>query len=173
VEHHPSGRTAGSRKVDETFMLEIPEGIIEAGGYFLSNYDAENSRINVTPDFVTSAVSLDNSKLILRLYDGPWDEGGALIDTADDGVGAPAAGDAELKYSMVRNDIPGDGTQSENWHTAAISIGWDAGATERGTPGSVDNSLPVTLSSFNATVDKNGVILKWVTESEVIGLWTK
>ncbi len=40
------------------------------------------------------------------------------MGTADDGVGAPAAGDKDLKYSVVRNDIPGDGPQSENWQGA-------------------------------------------------------
>jgi len=94
----------------------------------------------------------------------------STIDTADDGVGAPAAGDKDLKYSMVRNDIPGDGTQSENWHSAAVSVGWDVGATERGTPGSGDKSLPVTLSSFTVAVSEDGVTLKWVTESEINNL---
>jgi hypothetical protein len=152
----------------ETLMLTIPnDTTIFAGGYFLiSNYDAANSKINVSPDLVSTAVSLANSQLQIKLYDGPWDEGSTLIDTADDGIGAPAAGDNDNKYSMVRNSPPGDGTLPENWHTADRAFGWDAGATELGTPGN-DNSLPVTLSSFAAISTDSGVILKWRTESEV------
>jgi len=159
---------------EEVLMLTIPEGeIIPAGGYFLiSNYDAAHSKskINVTPDLVDTAVSLANSQLQIKLYDGPWETTGSLIDTADDGIGVPAAGDNDNKYSMVRgpapgNYTPGDGTLAANWHTADRAVGWDAGATERGTPGN-DNTLPVVLSSFTAIFTDSTVILKWVTESE-------
>jgi hypothetical protein len=119
----------------ETLMLTISAGIIPARGYFLiSNNSAEDSNIAVEPDIVSSAVSLVNSKLQLKLYDGPWDSDGKLIDTADDGVGAPEAGDSQLMKSMVRNDPPGDGTLAENWYTADTQSGWDDGANEWGTP---------------------------------------
>ena len=124
----------------ETFMLEIPAGsTIPANGYFLiSNYDEANSQIAVTPDVVNTAVSLANSKLQIKLYNGQWDGGATLIDVADDGVGAPAAGDNTNKYSMMRTDPPGDGTLAANWFTANFAAGWDAGATEKGTPGTAN-----------------------------------
>jgi len=119
----------------EILMLTIPAGVIPARGYFLiSNNNAEDSNIAVEPDIVDSSVSLANSKLQLKLYDGSWDSGGVLIDTADDGTGAPAAGDSQLMKSMVRNDPPDDGTLAENWRTADTQAGWDDGANELGTP---------------------------------------
>ena len=119
----------------EALMLTIPSGVIPARGYFLiSNNSEADSNIAVEPDIVDATISLANSKLQLKLYDGSWDSGGTLIDTADDGAGAPAAGDSQLMKSMVRNDPPGDGTLAENWHTADTQSGWDDGANELGTP---------------------------------------
>jgi hypothetical protein len=161
---------------DEVLMLTIPAGkTILAGGYFLiSNYDAKDSKINVSPDLVATAVSLANNQLQIKLYDGPWETTGNLIDTADDGTGAPAKGDSDNKYSMVRGPAPGDytpgdGTLADNWHTADRAFGWDPGATERGTPGN-DNALPVTFSYFEARYVDNVVILRWITESETNNL---
>lgn len=120
----------------EAFMLEITAGTLPANGYYLiSNFSADDSQVSVEPDFVSTSVSLSNSKLQIKLYDGPWDGSGNLIDTADDGVGAPAAGDNTNKYSMMRIDPPGDGTVESNWKTADLASGWDDGATEMGTPG--------------------------------------
>jgi len=158
---------------NEVLMLTIaPGNTISAGGYFLiSNYNAAGSQINVTPDIVTTAVLLDNNGLQIKIYDGAWESGGILIDTADDGSGAPAAGDNVNKYSMVRgptpgNYTPGDGTLPSNWHTADRAYGWDSGATERGTPAN-DSSLPVTVTSFSAEISNGKVILRWFTESEM------
>ena len=123
------------RDEGEQVMVTIPMGIIPAGGYFLiSNNTAEDSNIAVEPDLVTADVSLPNTKLQLKLYDGPFEEGANPIDAADDGTGAPAAGDGQTMKSMVRKDPPGDGTLSENWYTADAQSGWDEGAQEFGTP---------------------------------------
>ncbi len=119
----------------EVLMFTIPSGIIPAQGYFLiANNNAEDSNIAVEPDLVETDVSLSNTKLQLRLYDGLFEEGANLIDTADDGTGAPAAGDGQTMKSMVRKDPPGDGTLSENWYTADTQSGWDDDAQEFGTP---------------------------------------
>jgi len=149
--------------IGETLMLEIPSGIIAAKGYFLiSNYDADhsNSRLNVIPEIVNTGVSLDNSQLQIKIYDGTWNTGANLIDTADDGVGAPLAGDNTYKYSMMRNDPPGDGSQAFNWLTADIAVGWDASATEKGTPGSANFIVALPLDHFvidNISNQKVGV----------------
>ena len=140
----------------EVPMLTIPAGkTIPAGGYFLiSNFDEGGSQISVIPDLVNTAVSLANNKLQIKLYSGAW-ETVTLIDTADDGIGAPAAGDLENKYSMARGASPGappdDGTLAENWHTADRAIGWDEGATELGTPGH-DNASGSTGAAFVTVV---------------------
>jgi len=123
---------------EERLMLSIESGQIAPHGYFLiSNYPRghSNTMLAVEPDLVDASVSLPNTKLQIRLYSGPWDQGAGLVDVADDGIGAPAAGDAELKRSMVRRMPPEDGTLALSWFTAELSSGWKEGASERGTPG--------------------------------------
>ena len=127
-------------------MVTIAGGTLDPGQtYLISNYAADDSRcrLSVKPDLVSASVSLPNSKLDLRLYAGDPASGAQLIDRADDGVGAPAGGDAKLKRAMVRVHLDGDGTQADNWGTADQASGWDQGATEMGTPGSIDLSVPV------------------------------
>jgi hypothetical protein len=123
----------------ETLMLEIPsdKSIVSQGYFLISNFDKDNSNININPDLTDTAVTLSNSKLQIKLYcGGAWDNDGILIDTADDGAGAPLAGDnGDIKKSMSRKSTPGDGTSADNWCTAETSVNWDAGATEKGTPG--------------------------------------
>ncbi|MFH1239130.1 MAG: lamin tail domain-containing protein [bacterium] len=159
----------------EELMLTIPQGkTIPAGGYFLiSNYKAtdSNSRINVEPDVVNTAVSLANDKLQIKIYDGAWNNGARLIDTADDGSGDPLAGDNINKCSMERRDPPGDGTAAVNWQTSSDSVNWDSGATEKGTPktpNSVDLSPPPAISDLNAIWgNKDGeIVLTWTAPSE-------
>ncbi len=128
----------------ETLMLTISSGTIPANGYFLiSNYaeTSGSSKLNVIPDVVDTDVSLANTALQIKLYDGPYaGETTTIIDTADDASGTPFAGDNANKYSMSRNTTPGDGTVSENWYTATTSLNWDSGATELGTPGAANGS---------------------------------
>jgi hypothetical protein len=63
-------------------------------------------------------------------------------------------GGQQIFWSMERNHAPGDGTLAENWHTASGSVGFDAGKSERGTPGGPNsNGLPVAA----AGPDLNGV----------------
>lgn len=125
--------------------LIIPAGkSIPANGYFLiANYnkDNANSKLNVTPDWVTTDIDLPNTALQLILKDSSLN----VLDRADDGVGVPFAGDNTNKYSMERNDDYGDGTIISNWHTATTSHGWDVGATEKGTPSYLNGSIEETV----------------------------
>lgn len=132
----------------EVAMLTLPIGqFISANGYFLiSNYADTNasSVLNIVPNVVMTDMALANSALHIKLYDAAH----ALIDTADDGVGNPLAGEfssaGQVYDSMERNPVPGDGSLSENWHTASREVGFDDGKTELGTPGTNNsNGRPV------------------------------
>jgi len=128
----------------EKLILTISSGkTIPANGYFLiSNFSKDNSRINVDPDLVDSAVSLRNRNLQVKLYKGDWQDPTNLIDTADDGQGRPLAGWHGFLFhlSMERNDVPGDGTLASSWHTCLNFVNsriyWDPGDKfNLGTPG--------------------------------------
>jgi hypothetical protein len=128
--------------------LTIPDGktIPARGSFLIANYapSSENSGLSVKADWVTTAVSLVNTKLQIVLKDAERN----VIDVADDGVGYPAAGDNEEKCSMVRNDPPGDGTLAESWHTATEASGWKEGATEKGTPKNATSGVSVEGTSW-------------------------
>ncbi|MCY3760770.1 MAG: lamin tail domain-containing protein [Gemmatimonadetes bacterium] len=127
---------------EEAVMLRLSEGRIAPGAAFLiSNYNAARSQISVDPDVVATSVALPNSKLLLRLYSGDPEAGGNLIDTADDGSGAPLAGDNKQKAAMVRVEFDTDGSQEQAWATATEASGWDDGSSELGTPGSIPERL--------------------------------
>ena len=127
----------------ETLMLEIPNGdmISTEGLYLISNYshDDASSNLNIEPDLVNTAVGLNNSKLQIKLYcGGDWDNGGILVDTADDGIGSPLSGEYtsdSVWKSMTRKNIPGSGELADNWCVASTFVNWDAGRLEFGTPG--------------------------------------
>ena len=110
----------------EKLMLTIPNDyILPANGFFLiSNFDKNQSNINVVPDLIDNNIDLRNNNLQIKLYKGDWTNPSNLIDVADDGHGKPLAGFlgffGVLHFSMERKDIPGDGTSVTNWHTC-----WD------------------------------------------------
>ena len=136
-----AGWTLTLRSGDEDkVMLVLDAGAISPGQTFLiANYAADHKKslLAVQPQFVDAAVSLPNTKLLLHLYDGDPQVGGQLIDVADDGRGAPFAGDSASKSAMVRIAFDQPGDQSESWATATEQSGWDSGASELGTPGSI------------------------------------
>ncbi len=129
---------------EEEVMVLITSAVLQPGGVFLiANYDADDARSNLssTPDLVDAAVSLPNSRLRLRLYDAD-PSSGRLIDEADDGSGAPLAGSGgDIKSAMVRVSPDMVGGSSDAWSSALESAGWDAGAEELGTPGTVAGTL--------------------------------
>lgn len=129
----------------EATMLTISSGSIPGGGLFVvANDPAATSRLASEPDLVDTAVSLVNTKLQITLYDA----NGALIDRADDGSGAPLAGEyvnGSVWKSMERNLTGIDGTVVESWHTASASVGFDDATKEYGTPGSENSNLPPVI----------------------------
>jgi len=120
----------------ENLMLEIPtNSVIEAGKYFLiSNYDlGTNSILNVAPDLIDSSVTLSNSKLEIKLYDGQFDDGREPIDVAGDG-NQPLAGNNIEKHSMERNSLISNGSLANSWHSSSEQTNLINGATELATP---------------------------------------
>ena len=128
---------------NDVLILGISSGSLAPGGYFLiSNFSQDNasSILNVAPDMVDTAVSLSNTDAQYKLY-ASADNTGTLIDTADDGSGAPLAGDNTNKYSMERNSTPGDGTLASNWHTATSAVNFDSETTAKGTPKAANSEI--------------------------------
>ncbi|MCK5122731.1 MAG: DUF4215 domain-containing protein [Candidatus Pacebacteria bacterium] len=128
-------------------MLVINTGILEADDYFLISNNGEDhmftggeSVLNVAPDFIDSAISLPSSAVQYKLYDTESSNNNP-IDVADDGAGAPLAGDNGDKKSMSRINNTVDGTSASSWFTALTKTGWDDNdnAVERGTPGSANS----------------------------------
>ena len=143
-------------KDGEEAMVLIEQGRLSPGGTFLiANYSPDNSQsmLAVSPQQVSPAVSLPNTKLQLRLYNGNPEENADLMDVADDGKGAPMGGDTKLKQAMVRLAFDQSGTMGTSWGTARETSGWDAGATERGTPGSIPEYLQMATSGEQAATD--------------------
>ena len=176
---------------NDELLLVINHGILPANGYFLiSRMDTASSALGIMPDMVTTALFLNNSDVQYKLYAGP-DNTYTLLDVADDESGVPLAGNYHgfmggIYWSMERNDIPGDGTLESSWHTACLSINFDVGATERGTPKAPNrkNSLPfwsgVVAPSF--ATDSDDLIFTALAcqdtdnipdSMEVIGIWWK
>lgn len=140
----------------EVVMVLIEQGSISPQGTFLiANYPPDNSQsmLAVNPQQVSPAVSLPNTKLQLRLYNGNPEESADLLDVADDGKGAPLAGDTKLKQAMVRLAFDQSGTLGTSWGTARETSGWDEGATERGTPGSIPEYLQMASSGGQTPTD--------------------
>lgn len=126
---------SGSVQVEKELFRFGSGTFAESGSYFIiSNYDAMQSRLLDEPAFISTGLSLPNSKLHLRLYDGS----GSLIDEVDDGIGNPFAGaniSGEVKSSMERISFELFGNTPDAWVTASRSFGFDSGALLFGTPG--------------------------------------
>ncbi len=142
----------------EVLMFTFPAGTTISANDFLliSEFDKTNSGINLDPDLIAGTgsdnngdFSLANDNLQIKLYDGDFTTG-VLIDTADDGSGAPMAGldsldGSAVYYSMERNAIPGNGGDASSWHTtfADTSAYFDDGLTTiKGTPKADNQSQP-------------------------------
>jgi hypothetical protein len=130
-------------------------GSIAGSGYYLISQYAEtsaNSALNVTPDLIPASwVTLPDTALQLSLYsstDATCNSSDTLLDRADDGVGAPFAGNTTTPATMERNVSVGIGTDTASWHTAAASQGFD-NTNQKGTPLSA-NISDVTAPSFTA-----------------------
>lgn len=149
------GWTITKRSSDgsDTEMIRFLEDIeIGAGEYLLiANYSADNSALSVSPDIVSTAVSLANTKLFLQLLDAE----GEVVDTVDDGTGAPFAGGKNPFASMERIDLFAPGEDASNWKTAEVSIGFDEGVEVFGTPGKERGDPSPQMSSNSSVVSSS------------------
>ena len=139
-------------------------GTVAPGATFLiANYapDDERSHLADTPQLVDAAISLPNSKLQLRLYDGDPEANAQLIDMADDGKGAPFAGNSQMKYAMVRIDFTQDSILASSWDTAREASGWDAESAELGTPGSIPAYLQPTSQQTESALATSVAPASW------------
>ena len=134
----PAGTDLSGWKIEGAAAsgLPFPEGsVIPASGAFLvANYreDDPKTTLSVPPNWVTTAVSLSNANLFLSLHDAS----GTLIDVAGASGTAPLAGTSgDAKASMERLLPLGDGGFADSWRSAAASSGFQASATELGSPG--------------------------------------
>jgi uncharacterized protein YdeI (BOF family) len=121
------------------------ESVIEPYSTFLiTNYatPTESSALSTASNYTTTTLSLANGGFALYLYDND----GSQIDSAGDG-GAPFAGrsggtkdsDDGLYRSMLRVDVMQSGSEETAWMSAETASGFIDGATEFGTPGSVES----------------------------------
>ncbi len=130
--------TSVNSSAKEIVSLRFATGsLIHPGEYLvIASRSAANSRLLAEPFAVSAALSLPNTKLLLRLRDVQ----NSVIDEVDDGIGAPFAGDnpsgTGAKASMERIDALSAGNLKENWRTASVSSGFDIGSNLLGTPGS-------------------------------------
>ncbi len=117
--------------------LTLPVGsVIPAHSYYLiSNFAADDgdsalSDTNISPDYITGDLDLDNDGETLTLKDAFEN----TVDEADGGSGWPAGENGDDKKSMERNDVPSTG-----WHTCTDSECndtdfWDSEGDNYGTP---------------------------------------
>ncbi len=114
--------------------ITVPQGkVIPAKGYFLiANAATISSKINVTPDVITTAISLLDTGEEIRLRS----ISGVVIDIANR-TGAWFRGSKTPVYkSMERKDPPANGADVVNWQDASTHTGMDASGSidEYGTP---------------------------------------
>ncbi|MDP6561861.1 MAG: lamin tail domain-containing protein, partial [Candidatus Peribacteraceae bacterium] len=126
-------------------MISFPEDAIIGVGelYLIANYDTDQSTLETSPDLVTTAVSLSNTKLYLQLIDTE----GEVIDAVDDGVGAPFAGGKTPFVSMERIDLFASGEDRENWRSGG-GESEECEDCEEGEDSSISSSS--SLSSFSS-----------------------
>lgn len=139
---------------NETLMVTIPVTddpelqtmhIIPAQNFFLvAHWDPTASALDVPPNYNATSLTLSNTKLVVRLYDGPYLTAN-LIDTAGNGKLPFYGANTPNSYTstMERDTEYGPGDIKESWHeaTTSVNLKYIDGATNLGTP-KAENSIP-------------------------------
>jgi hypothetical protein len=157
--------TTLNSKGQEAPIIVFGTGTVLGSGSMLvvSRFDADHSRLLAPPASVTPDMSLPNTKLQLRLRDRL----GRQVDSADDGIGAPFAGEnpkaPAWKASMERINASLAGDSPTNWQSASTFVGFDDGAPLYGTPGakngsgpSLDRHPPAEVAGFTGSLISQG-----------------
>ncbi len=134
--------------------LVFPAGsmIPANGAYVVANYAATDaqSALAITPDAVTSTVSLSNAAMDIKLLD----QNGELIDQAGDGHAPFAGNSGAIKASMIRMDFLLTGDSMEAWMAATSTQ--NLKNSDLGTPGVVDYAPAVDpLAEPPLSIDEN------------------
>jgi len=150
---------------EEKLMLEI-QGNFEIGAedfFVISNFDKDNSVLNIEPDLVDSDVSLSNSSLQIKLYNSQ-DE---LVDVAGGGE-APFSGDNQWKTSMIRNEIIELGNVPDSWAESLISQNLDESIPDYATPGAENfiENMPGNNEEEFASDDE--IIIDYASDDVII-----
>ncbi len=105
------------------------------GTLLISNYAASDTKsvLDISPNVVTSTISLSNSALQFTLVDSF----GSVIDTAGDSKTPPAGASLPTKMTMIRVLTPND-IAPVGWISATTSAGFKVGTSDLGTPGFCD-----------------------------------
>ena len=135
-----------------TFFTFEQGSVLNAGEHcIVAHYSASASRLVDEPCWIAPSITLSNTKLLLKLVDAE----GVVIDTVGDGTspfaGANPTNGIDPKASMERIDFFSSGTNRSNWRTAILSIGFDAGALVRGTPGVSSDVNPQSSGSSSSS----------------------
>lgn len=136
--------------------------------YLISNYDIENSALTVSPDLVTSSVSLTNTKLLLQIVRSD----GEVVDTVDDGVGVPFAGSKDPLSVMKRIDIFSPGEEKSNWKSVPLfhssySSTSSYSLSLSSSQSSSSSSIPSIIISEILTRPKEGSDYEWIEIANV------
>ena len=140
-----------SSSQEKTIITFATGTVLEAGEpIVVGRYHADSSRLLSDPGFVSSAVSLLNTGLNLKLKDAS----GLIIDEVNAGSGTPFAGSNPSggagRASMERIDPEASGSDESNWQTATVSLGFDEGANVFGTPGYPNSEALASSSSVSS-----------------------
>lgn len=181
---------------EETLMLEIIDDIdnpqntvILANEYFLIAHNAQNhnfgdeespilSVLNIEPDYIDNSITLSNTNLSIKLYDGSWDNDGNLIDIAGNG-NIPLAGSNSAKTSMERNEVYASGDLIDSWHESTLATNLDDAIFDKATPKSLNSPklLPapkvISISPIEANIETVLEIEEIVGENFVVELETQ
>lgn len=137
---------AGAGESGKTITLPANATIPALGVYLISNYAANDPKsvLTVSPDVVTTTVSLPNSQLKIQLFASD----GSLVDTAGTGVGNPPAGSSGTpKASMIRT-LDADGNPT-GWVSATTAQNLTGGVSDLATPGVCDGCLFMAQAPTN------------------------
>lgn len=142
----------GAATSGSDLILPATSTIPALGFFIVANYppDSEKSASEIEADFISSSISLANSDAEYQLLDSE----NILIDEADDGSGAPFAGNNETKASMARKPGCWDGGLEECWFTSHDQINLKPDLPDLATPGADNNwQEPIINLTPTAVID--------------------